>query len=162
MLDQILAHDALVELKDVRVGRVHTRAQPMHVRIAEGFDAREIFQTTLAFASEQRLVDPEVMTVAVNQHDRLLKALRFLFECVKEFIKAGAELVRAGQVEMRIGLDNEHHRAEIALGGGGKALPQPREVRTVASRKFGLAEIIRAARDVESREENAPINPADV
>src|SRR5262245_27727692 len=79
VLDEIRRNNALIEHEHVGTAGIHAHVQPMVVVLAEGFDAREILDAAAAGRGEQRLVDPEVVGVTVNEHHRSAKRQCFGF-----------------------------------------------------------------------------------
>src|SRR6266487_1084678 len=162
MLQQILPHVLWPKGENVRVARVDTRLEPMHVGISERLDAREILDAPLAARAEQRLVDTEVMAVAVDEHDRLAERKGLALQHLEHLIEAPPDPVRGSNFEMRVGLHDEHHRAELFAAGQGEGLLNPGDVRRVARAEFRRAEMIVVARHVQPREHDAAIDPTDV
>src|SRR3954467_2592799 len=69
--------DARVEGEHARIIAAHDHLHPMVIRRAEGFDAREVFERRhagIVACAANRLVDAEIVAVAVHQHDRRRKA----------------------------------------------------------------------------------------
>ena len=90
MIEHILCDDLLAEREHLGVDRVHADSQPVHVRRAEILYPGEVLDRTAAFRPDERFVDPEIMSVAVNQHDWPAVCEGFLFHGSQEIAELRA------------------------------------------------------------------------
>src|SRR5262249_35437991 len=135
--DAVRGDDLCLEGEDVAALRVDERFHPVNVVripfrvgvegvLAEGLDSREVLDAS-AVRVEERLVDYEVMRVAVDEDDRFLEGDRLFTQRGENVVKAVGvavglferpriafrrSLVARG-VEARICLPDDHHRGRV-------------------------------------------------
>src|SRR6185436_8974162 len=149
--------------------------QPVMIGRSEGFDAQEVFQRwrcPLAGGRilPERIIDPEIVAVAVDQDDRLLKCGRFLLQ-QRSQIGESARCFRLAwkrrNFRKHIGLLHDHDGAAVVGLGMSKSLPKPCHVGLVALIKLGVtfrgaSEAIVAAWDMQRDERYATLVPSDI
>ena len=89
MRDEIGGHDALVEHEDVAALWLNGHVQPVIVELPERLDAREVLDAPAALRANHRLVDTEIVRVAVNQHDRAAERDRLGLKRREEVVEPG-------------------------------------------------------------------------
>jgi hypothetical protein len=165
LLRGIFLDDLRSEGEDLRVLGVHRRANPVHVVLAESLDSGEVQDSAilLALFGVEWFVDPEVVGVAVNQHDRPAEGDYLLPE---GFLEVGEARGVLRIVFEGVGLDREHHCGMVVLPGRFEGLLQPGEVGLVARGVLvrvviGVERVV-AAHDVQRREGDVAVAPARV
>src|SRR5688572_33294996 len=98
----------------------------MYVRITESLHAGEMLDTLASPGAHHWFVDPKIMAVTVDQHDRFAECNRFLLQQFQPLIESEPDLVGGGEIKMRIRLDDQHHTAIVLLFRKGKRFLQPR------------------------------------
>ena len=81
VLLSVCRHNPRLEKEEVGIARVDPRLDPMRVPRAEGLHAGEIREHAVGGAVD-RLVDLEIVAVAVHQHDLAFKPQRLLTQRV--------------------------------------------------------------------------------
>src|SRR5215203_4562955 len=76
-IDHVPRHNLGLEAKELRIGGIDRDTDPVAIRPAEGFHAREILEQAIGLLAVERLVDAKDMGVAMQEGDRPVVAFQF-------------------------------------------------------------------------------------
>ena len=70
--------------ENVRIVWVHCHVQPMMVRLPKGLYTSEILDRRDVWAPPERLVDPEIVAVAMHEHDGFSEGYRRVYRRARD------------------------------------------------------------------------------
>src|SRR5262245_48127852 len=93
MSDEIASDELALEVEHIWIAPVDRDAEPVDVRIPIGLDPGKILDAPAASAADEGLIDPEVMSVAVDEDDGAAVIDGAFLEGGQHFIEAEPDAV---------------------------------------------------------------------